>query len=365
MMSKDMRFLFIAALFLIFFLPHHLYAQWHQYKPIRQSSYGWPTSEVDSRLQPNNIYKEADQNGYIHEGIHGINGHLRAGKVRTNAAFYLGQQGLYALLKEPPITLRDISRDVPQIWRDSIYQLYLVQQRQYWNNEPLYILDEAVAYLGGAIGEIHNPTNQQPYRISHCIQFNEFLIILLKYVNSLSESQYSNEDKAKLQRVIHFHIYYTYKTLKLAQSKGILIQDHIDKWRLVVKDCEGLFSSQVKASQFNNLDEAIAWLQEHKDYHGLFVFLTAEWCGPCQLMKQQTIPWIKEELGKSKVVYYQLDVDNEREAVAMLKERGYFRGGVPAYILTSRNRTLGIGEGYKTPTQFRKWWMNQLEKRNE
>jgi hypothetical protein len=53
------------------------------------------------------------------------------------------------VLREPRLTLAQVAAAVPADMRGGSYSLYLVQQRRHWNGQPLYILDEWVAYLNG------------------------------------------------------------------------------------------------------------------------------------------------------------------------------------------------------------------------
>jgi len=87
----------------------------------------------------------------VHECTHGVNSKLRqrhGGTGKVNCFFVM--DGKYTVFKEPRrITLQQIATQVRK--RGSCYNLYLIQQGRWWNNEPLYLFDEWVAYTNGTV----------------------------------------------------------------------------------------------------------------------------------------------------------------------------------------------------------------------
>jgi len=84
-----------------------------------------------------------------HETSHFISSELRQGKMGYNGFYILNSKGV--LVKEPPTTIGEIAGYVPSNLRGMRYQLYLVDQRRYWDEQPLYIVEELNCYfLGGA-----------------------------------------------------------------------------------------------------------------------------------------------------------------------------------------------------------------------
>lgn len=87
-----------------------------------------------------------------HETAHGIhatyrNEHIRLRSGEQVNAVYMGD-GKIAVIREPEFLIKHI--EVPQCLRGYRHELYFVQQLQYWNEQPLYIFDEWVAYICGA-----------------------------------------------------------------------------------------------------------------------------------------------------------------------------------------------------------------------
>lgn len=84
-----------------------------------------------------------------HENTHQIHSELRNRMAGNGgAAFYvLDDRSIY--FREPDVTLSDVASRVAK--KGPVFELYLVSARRYWNRQPLYVLDEAVAYTNGAI----------------------------------------------------------------------------------------------------------------------------------------------------------------------------------------------------------------------
>lgn len=130
--------------------------------PVRRSvdarRLGTVLADVDSRLPATGLtssatYRSADRITWTHEATHGVNSLVRNTRapapVGYNAAYVLN--GRAAVIKEPQaVTLGNVAASVPRQLRGSTFQLYLVDQRRYWDRQPLYMLDEWAAYTNGA-----------------------------------------------------------------------------------------------------------------------------------------------------------------------------------------------------------------------
>ncbi len=101
-------------------------------------------------LSYGNTYYDSDKVTYVHETTHGIQAHLRNYKNDSGKkanAFYVGANQ-WALVVEPAMLKTDANPYVPQSLRESRYSLYL-QGSTDWNDTPLYLFDEWVAYTNG------------------------------------------------------------------------------------------------------------------------------------------------------------------------------------------------------------------------
>ena len=103
-------------------------------------------SDIERRLPAKHEYYHEDPVTWVHEGTHYINSQITREK---------GKQGLYlmdgrgVILVSPDLTLAEIAAHIPEKDRRTIYQTYLIDQRKWWNEEPLYLLNEWVAYGNG------------------------------------------------------------------------------------------------------------------------------------------------------------------------------------------------------------------------
>lgn len=84
----------------------------------------------------------------VHETSHVISSALRKDRMGYNAFYIL--DGSAAIVKEPPTTIGEVAEYVPKNLRGYRYKLYFVEQRRYWDEQPLYIAEEWNCYtLGG------------------------------------------------------------------------------------------------------------------------------------------------------------------------------------------------------------------------
>jgi len=104
-------------------------------------------ADVESHLPAGHPYYDADPITRVHESTHGINSLIRQ---------YYGRPGFYllgnkaAVIDEPKTTLSRVAQIVPVSLRGEVYDLYLIQQQIYWQNQPSYVFDEMTAYTNGA-----------------------------------------------------------------------------------------------------------------------------------------------------------------------------------------------------------------------
>lgn len=120
-----------------------------------------------------------------HETAHFICAQLRQ-RHRGLSAFYIGK-GAYVTLTEPNFKLEVVRNYLPQSLRGYRYQLYLVQQTRYWNDKPLYILEELVCYIhGGRVcvdDIIHKRYNEGGSDgVSGCFEFSLYLTALYRCI---------------------------------------------------------------------------------------------------------------------------------------------------------------------------------------
>lgn len=109
--------------------------------------------EIANRVSDRDYsYCQYDQNNrpvdaitVAHECLHMLN--VSLGKSGYHG-LYLG--GGYAVRIEIPYNFSMSMVSVPKEEQTSRYKLYLVDSRKWWDEDPLYLADEALAYLAGA-----------------------------------------------------------------------------------------------------------------------------------------------------------------------------------------------------------------------
>jgi hypothetical protein len=103
-------------------------------------------------------YYSDDRITHAHETTHGINSHLsnHPDEIAPGLShqgpiygFYVGQDQA-VILTQPRIKLSQIAPLIPASLRGSRYQLYCIDQQKYFEDHPLYLFDEWVAYTNGA-----------------------------------------------------------------------------------------------------------------------------------------------------------------------------------------------------------------------
>jgi hypothetical protein len=110
-------------------------------------TWGVNLTDIENHLPASYGSQYYHQNPAIHghETTHGINAHLRNtfGKPGDNGFYVLKDRAI--ILAEPSMKKSQVAAHVPQSLRGSRFSLYITGQTA-WDNEPLYIFDEWVAY---------------------------------------------------------------------------------------------------------------------------------------------------------------------------------------------------------------------------
>lgn len=95
----------------------------------------------------------------VHETSHFISSALRKDRMGYNAFYIL--DGSAAIVKEPPTTIGEVAEYVPKNLRGYRYKLYFVEQRRYWDEQPLYIAEEWNCYTLGGMTAIDDYNNKR------------------------------------------------------------------------------------------------------------------------------------------------------------------------------------------------------------
>lgn len=91
-------------------------------------------------------YHFSDPTTQVHEDTHGVNSLLR--QRYGGECFYVGHGRFVRFKRLTAFRLRDVASRCK--YRGTIFRLYLQEQQAYWDDQPLYLFDEWVAYTNGA-----------------------------------------------------------------------------------------------------------------------------------------------------------------------------------------------------------------------
>lgn len=112
-----------------------------------------------------------------HESTHHLNAHLRVKYTlalgRRVNAFYLGRDR-FVILDEPGVRKSDVATFVPERLRGDRFNLYVENQKE-WDDTPLYLFDEWVAYVNGSEVALQEAQRKKPAGRSNevfsCVEF--------------------------------------------------------------------------------------------------------------------------------------------------------------------------------------------------
>lgn len=131
---------------------------WTDWKPQRNesnASWGVYLTDIVNHLPWSfgNQYRHPnDLNIWAHETSHGISSHI-SNTLNTSGRdiyyFYLGKDKA-AGIKQPKIKISQIANLVPEKLQKGRFNLYFVKQREGFEDDPIYLYDEWVAYCNGA-----------------------------------------------------------------------------------------------------------------------------------------------------------------------------------------------------------------------
>ena len=148
--------------------------EWTNIPPVRSVDphLGLVLGDIDSHMPAGHGYRDNRRVTWAHETTHGLNARIRNQYPGSNACYVLNDRAI--ILVEPTkFTLSKVASAVPRSLRGMSYDLYLIQQQRYWNEQPLYVLDEWSAYANGTDTAISFSGGDGSY--SDVLQLLEFL----------------------------------------------------------------------------------------------------------------------------------------------------------------------------------------------
>jgi hypothetical protein len=161
---------------------------WYQYPAKRVVNITGYLGEIESRLPPNHPYKDNDKVTWAHEGTHGVNSEMRNAE-KNMATVYLLDNIAFKMNNITYYKLSDVAKEVPQELRGNIYKLYMVDQQRWWNDMPLYVIDELAAYLNGTrVGEqLQVEKSRVEYSLKCALEMYGYSGTLLRMLRTLDD----------------------------------------------------------------------------------------------------------------------------------------------------------------------------------
>lgn len=183
-----------------------VFLNWPQVRVV-DSSLGKVLGDIEAHMPAGHIYRDSDKITWGHETTHGINSNIRNRhqkwlvKYKKPRFFFMPGEpylvkaaervnGFYCLedravvIIEPPVTIHAVAVQVPQSLRGGVYQLYLVNQAGSWNDTPLYIFDEWIAYTNGSEVRKDLGIQSRAETVAYMMEFNVYAMTLAKVVHA-------------------------------------------------------------------------------------------------------------------------------------------------------------------------------------
>lgn len=164
-------------------------------------------SDIESHMPAGHIYRDSDKITWGHETTHGIhsrvrNKHQRHDRGRINAFYVLEDRAV--IIQEPKTTISEAARLVPRSLRGGVFDLYMVRQRRDWNDTPLYVFDEWVAYGNGAAVRADLNIQSRDETVLYMLEFNNYAIAVAMAART-NDQQFKRFLMWNLERSMHIY----------------------------------------------------------------------------------------------------------------------------------------------------------------
>lgn len=158
-----------------------------------QQDLGEILSDIECHMPAGHIYKDNDKITWGHETSHGLASNIRMKFSRGYGAWqaccgepvfksFARINGFYILnnravvIDEPDTTIRKTAILIPNSLRGDVYNLYMVQQTGGWNDTPLYVFDEWIAYANGSAVRADLKIQSRAETVQYMLEFDVYAI---------------------------------------------------------------------------------------------------------------------------------------------------------------------------------------------
>ena len=128
---------------------------------------------------------------WAHESHHFVNSRLSNARVR---GFYLLDNSVWRFPNPTVTRLKDVAEAIPEELRGQVYKTYLIDSQRDWNNIPIYMFDEALAYWTGAMvrQEIGRADRQETERFG--VELTVYAMYAVKEMCRLEGDDYPKQE---------------------------------------------------------------------------------------------------------------------------------------------------------------------------
>lgn len=254
--------------------PH--FEKWPKVRNVEDNTLGKTLQDIDSHLPAGHLYVDHNKITWAHETTHGINSEIRMNhldKVRFNGFYCL--QDRACIIYEPKTTIQAVASRIPKILQGPSYQLYLMESG--WNDTPLYLFDEWIAYTNGS--ETGRELNYEGwnYELLQAHNFNVYCICLAQTVKETCPDY----DDTQLKTFMKWNIRRTFQLLEpIENNKEVMVAEPEEVKHVPNKH---LHKHEVFRGQESNLAESyIEVVRSHPEAEDFRSFarqyLGLEWC---------------------------------------------------------------------------------------
>lgn len=205
---------------------------WKKIREFRQERLGNTLNDIESHIQAGHNYRFSSMPmTWAHETTHGINANIRNKFYNSQyiqSGFYCLEDRCVLILEPKGTKISRFATKIPNVLRGPSYDLYLRQQLKYWENHPLYILDEWVAYTNGTACGQEVGEDGWYFELLQAHNFNVYAIYMAKQI----EEDCPDYDSTQLKAFLRWN---TQRVFELTKNATEDTSNRLDKVRAYLK----------------------------------------------------------------------------------------------------------------------------------
>jgi hypothetical protein len=133
---------------------------------------------------------------WTHEAWHGV---TAAVSPPGGYGIYCGEGKAVVFRSHPKVTIGEVAASIPKADRGTIFPLYLVEQRRYWDKQPLYLVDEFNSYVVGALARQQLGWSRRQETERHAVEMGRYCRAMVKLAKKNDPSW---PEMRKLERLL-------------------------------------------------------------------------------------------------------------------------------------------------------------------